>query len=582
MARINSYKQTDNVDDSDVFIIDSTSGNNGTRTVLWSTIKRIFMGMFAAKTHKHDAHDIDGTLSVDRLPTVPITKGGTGATTVDGAREALNAAVKNHGHAVSQIVGSIGSPTILAHDANLDLYTKAEQAGYYIGPNGNRITGKPGGVDDFGLYVLKIGTNGNTSVIQMLVGSNQQLFLRKGWSLGEGWKRLVNDGDIVNNAHYAERSNNDGSNQNIANTYIKEITVNGTTVTVKRGNNSTYTFNTQDTRYPIADDNHDGLMPARMHQSSQFVYEHYLENVDIVDHNGVPALRFRNSANVGPHPITYIDAANNNQSGIMARDEWRFLHTLKTVDQSQYVPDNADLNDYRGVGWYTIKYFSSGLKNMPVSGKTFATLLVLKNLNSEVDQVFIATIFAHRRSGRQCIFVRHYGANGSSEWEPWQDITAYPSATSSADGLMTAADKRKLDSMTGDYSGAIGLATSSRDGLMPKGDKAKLDAAKTINNSTYLQSGANFDDIRTVGYYSVRWNESASMQSKPFSGSATGMLVVFSSYNGGDATQLFISNSGFTRIRTYNAGGTHRWSLWTGLNDNESISTGAIDAMFNI
>nr|DAQ77764.1 MAG TPA: tail protein-type pyocin [Caudoviricetes sp.] len=582
MARINSYKKTDNVDDSDVFIIDSTSGNNGTRTVLWSTIKRIFTNMFAAKTHRHDAHDIDGTLSVDRLPTVPITKGGTGATTVDGAREALNAAVKNHGHAVSQIVGSIGSATVLAYDANLDHYITAEKAGYYIGPNGNRITGKPGGVDNFGFYVLKTGTNGNTSVIQMLIGSNQQLYLRMGWRLGEGWKRLVNDHDVVNNAHHAERSDNDGSNQNIANTYIKAITVNGTTVTVKRGNNSTYTFNTQDTRYQIADDVHDGLMSARMHQTSQWAYERYLEMVDIVNHDGAPALRFRNGAAVGPHPVTYIGAANNDRSGIMARDEWRFLHTLKTVDQSRYVPDNADLNDYRGVGWYTIKHHSNGLKNMPVSGKTFATLLVLKNLDHEVDQVFIATMDAHQRSGRQCIFVRHYGSGGSSSWSPWQDITAYPSATHSADGLMTAADKRKLDGLSGDYGGSIGLATSSKDGLMAKGDKAKLDAAKTINNVSYLQSGADFNDIKTVGYYSVRWTESGSMHNKPFTHSATGMLVVFSSYNNSDSTQLFISNKGFTRIRTYNSGGTLKWSSWTGLDDNESISTGAIDAMFNI
>lgn len=44
----------------------------------------------AASSHNHDAADIaSGTLSTDRLPTVPITKGGTGATTVEDAREAL-------------------------------------------------------------------------------------------------------------------------------------------------------------------------------------------------------------------------------------------------------------------------------------------------------------------------------------------------------------------------------------------------------------------------------------------------------------------------------------------------------------
>ena len=45
----------------------------------------------AAKTvHKHNASDIDsGTLSSDRFPTIPITKGGTGAADSSKARENL-------------------------------------------------------------------------------------------------------------------------------------------------------------------------------------------------------------------------------------------------------------------------------------------------------------------------------------------------------------------------------------------------------------------------------------------------------------------------------------------------------------
>lgn len=45
----------------------------------------------ATDTHKHAATDItSGTLSADRLPTVPITKGGTGATTAAAARTNLS------------------------------------------------------------------------------------------------------------------------------------------------------------------------------------------------------------------------------------------------------------------------------------------------------------------------------------------------------------------------------------------------------------------------------------------------------------------------------------------------------------
>lgn len=295
-----------------------------------------------------------------------------------------------------------------------------------------------------------------------------------------------NGNDIITAVANAVKANSDSLDQNIASTYVKELTVNGTTVTVKRGNGSTYTFNTQDTNttYPIANGQHDGLLSRNKYNDLVWVRQHYFENVNVVDHNGTPALRFTNNAE-GSVADAYVDAANNNRSGIMARDEWRFLHTLKTIDQSQHVPNDADLNDYRGVGWYTIDWgTSNSLKNKPVTGFTIATLIVLKNLGDEVDQVFINPFNAHKRSGRQCIFVRHYGATGSKRWDPWQDITAYQSATQSADGLMSSADKRKLDGLSSDVAGSIPLATPSRDGLMPKGDKAKLDAIGSISDAT--------------------------------------------------------------------------------------------------
>lgn len=67
---------------------------------------------------------------------------------------------------------------------------------------------------------------------------------------------------------------------------------------------------------------------------------------------------------------------------------------------------------------------------------------------------------------------------------PPDNNTTYSVATQSVDGLMSSADKRKLDNLSNDYVGAIGLATPSRDGLMSKGDKAKLDAIGSIPNTT--------------------------------------------------------------------------------------------------
>ena len=58
----------------------------------------------AAASHSHAASAItSGTLSSDRLPTVPIAKGGTGATSASAARTALGAAASSHSHSASNI-----------------------------------------------------------------------------------------------------------------------------------------------------------------------------------------------------------------------------------------------------------------------------------------------------------------------------------------------------------------------------------------------------------------------------------------------------------------------------------------------
>lgn len=70
-------------------------------------------------------------------------------------------------------------------------------------------------------------------------------------------------------------------------------------------------------------------------------------------------------------------------------------------------------------------------------------------------------------------------------WQvPPDTNTTYQLASESVNGLMSSADKRKLDDLSSDVAGSIPLATPSRDGLMPKADKAKLDAIGPIPTST--------------------------------------------------------------------------------------------------
>lgn len=289
--------------------------------------------------------------------------------------------------------------------------------------------------------------------------------------------------DITSAVANANAATNDSVGQNIASTYVKELTVNGRTITVKRGNNTTYTFQTQDTTYPLADANRDGLMPAGKFNDLDRVHKHYFEHVRVEMHGSVPALHFTNQA-AGTVASEYVDAASASHSGIMAISDWKLLHSLKTINRAEKIPANSDLNNYKAPGWYVIDWSeSSSIKNKPVSGETIGSIQVMRMNSTKVMQVYITAYQTEKRSGRKTMFVRYFGGSANT-WFPWTDITAYPLSTQSADGLMSSADKRKLDSLSGDYTSAIGLATSSKDGLMPKADKAKLDAIKSISNGT--------------------------------------------------------------------------------------------------
>lgn len=83
---------------------------NGTANVSWSlseigaaAANHTHSG-YAASSHNHAASNItSGTLALDRLPTVSVAKGGTGATTAAQARTNLGAAASSHNHSAANI-----------------------------------------------------------------------------------------------------------------------------------------------------------------------------------------------------------------------------------------------------------------------------------------------------------------------------------------------------------------------------------------------------------------------------------------------------------------------------------------------
>lgn len=253
MARLNTYTRTSQPSDSDVFIIDSTTGSAGTRTVLWSSIK----ALFAAAKHSHAASDItSGTLAVDRLPTIPLSKGGTGATSAATARTALG--VQNPPTA----------PVVLTNQ-NLNSYNTEEQCGYYYAAGGNTVSNKPSGVEYFGMFVMQTASG---VFSQILYDNSNKIWTRSysnsSWS---SWTALVRTTDTIakatsatnaTNATNATKATQDSAGQTINTTYVKSVTASGRTVTVTKGNGTTSTFTTQDTTYSAATQSTAGLMSA--------------------------------------------------------------------------------------------------------------------------------------------------------------------------------------------------------------------------------------------------------------------------------------------------------------------------------
>lgn len=246
MARLNTYTRTSQPSDSDVFVIDSTTGSAGTRTVLWSSIK----ALFAAAKHSHAASDIaSGTLAVDRLPTIPLSKGGTGATSAATARTALG--VQNPPTA----------PVVLT-DQNLNSYNTEEQCGYYYAGGGNTVSNKPSGVEYFGMWMMHTALGVFT---QILYDNSGKIWTRSystansAWST---WTALVRTTDTIAKATNATKATQDSAGQTINTTYVKSVTASGRTVTVTKGNDTTSTFTTQDTTYSAATQSTAGLMSA--------------------------------------------------------------------------------------------------------------------------------------------------------------------------------------------------------------------------------------------------------------------------------------------------------------------------------
>lgn len=135
----------------------------------------------AASSHNHAASNItSGTLSSDRLPTVPITKGGTGATTASAALTNLGALPKAGGTMTGNLIMSgkqIQQTSGIWMNSNTGLYSYAPSStseGYWlIGMNDSYVIGIGGSYGAEGEYegpLLKLNSGAYSHYINSVAG----------------------------------------------------------------------------------------------------------------------------------------------------------------------------------------------------------------------------------------------------------------------------------------------------------------------------------------------------------------------------------------------------------------------------
>lgn len=279
--------------------------------------------------------------------------------------------------------------------------------------------------------------------------------------------------DITSAVANANAATNDSTGQNIASTYVKEITANGRTVTVKRGNDTTFTFQTQDTTYPLADASKSGIMAA-----SDWSLLHSLKPIN-------KSVELTNSDNLNSYGSVdkcgwYHAVGGNTVTNKPSGVDYFGMFLMRTASDviTQILYDNNKkiwTRSFVGSSWSS--WTALVRTTDTIANATNATKATQDSAGQTINTTYVKSVTA---SGRTVTVTK---GNGTTSTFTTQDTT-YSVATQSANGLMSSADKRKLDGLSGDYASAIGLATSSKDGLMSKTDKAKLDAIGSISTST--------------------------------------------------------------------------------------------------
>lgn len=242
-------------------------------------------------SHTHSTADISsGTLSSDRLPTIPVSKGGTGLTSLTSGQALIG---NGTGNVTTRAIdttsgGTSGSTSLItsgavysglsekANSSHTHNYAGSPSAGgaanlLYLPrvsgssnsanyqPGANRIQAKEFGADcsdtpsaHYYHILTGQGPDSNYNTQLALGATKTAVYYRKRTSSSWGsWKQIAFiDSDITGNAASATKSSQDASGNTITSSYAASLSVSGQTLTLKSKSGATLsTVTTQDTTY---------------------------------------------------------------------------------------------------------------------------------------------------------------------------------------------------------------------------------------------------------------------------------------------------------------------------------------------
>lgn len=180
-----------------------------------------------------------------------------------------------------------------------------------------------------------------------------------------------------------------------------------------------------------------------------------------------------------------------------------------------------------------------------------ATKATQDSAGQQINKTYIKGLSA---SGKTITYTKGDGSTGTISTQD----TTYSNATTSASGLMSAADKTKLDGIATGATKVIVDTSLSSNSTNPVQNKVVNSALANKAAMVTLSYTENLNNVTTPGFYNCGGGNS--ITNKPANTDAIGLIVVHNA-SGNFYTQILTTSSNYNTYRRTCLNGS--WSAWT-------------------